>query len=106
MCLVFGNLQIHFLSEVITTFGFERDCNTILVSDVDMFHTMSFLISLSSWTLKIAQWALEINVQSVMTAVKSVHLIFTTAMWDFWQISMSHNNGSGTIEKLDPENMG
>jgi len=31
MCLVFGNLQVYFLSEVITTSGFERDRDAILV---------------------------------------------------------------------------
>jgi len=31
MCLVFGNLQIYFLSEVITTSSFERDRDAILV---------------------------------------------------------------------------
>jgi len=31
LCLVFGNLQIYFLSQVITTSGFERDRNSILV---------------------------------------------------------------------------
>jgi len=91
---------------------------------------MSFLISLSSWTLKIAHWVLEINVQSINqsikllfqaakpintqqnthtishTAVKSVHLIFTTAILDFWQMSTSRDNGNGTNEKLDPKNMG
>jgi len=29
-----------------------------------------------------------------------------SAILDFWRMSTSHDNGSGTIEKLDPENMG
>ena len=29
-----------------------------------------------------------------------------TAILNFWRMSTSHNNGSGTIENLDPENMG
>ena len=29
-----------------------------------------------------------------------------TAIVDFWQMSMSRDNGSGTIEKLAPEVMG
>jgi len=28
------------------------------------------------------------------------------AILDFWQKSTSRDNGSGTIEKFDPENMG
>jgi len=31
------------------------------LSDVDMFYMMSFLLSSSSWTLKIIHWVLEIN---------------------------------------------
>jgi len=29
-----------------------------------------------------------------------------TAILNFWWMSTSHDNGSDTIEKLDPENMG
>jgi len=29
-----------------------------------------------------------------------------TAILNLWRMSTSHDNGSGTIEKLDPENMG
>jgi len=29
-----------------------------------------------------------------------------TAILNFWRMSTSRDNGSGTIEKLDPENMG
>jgi len=31
------------------------------LTNVDMFHMMSILLLLSSWTLKIAHWVLEIN---------------------------------------------
>ena len=37
---------------------------------------------------------------------KSVHLIFTTAILYFWRMWTSRDNESGTIEKLDPKNMG
>jgi len=29
-----------------------------------------------------------------------------TAILSFWRMSTSHDNGSGTIKKLDPKNMG
>ena len=40
------------------------------------------------------------------TAVKSVHLIFTTAILNLWWMWTSRDNGSGTIEKRDSDNMG
>jgi len=70
-----------------------------------MFHMMSFLLSLSSWTLKIVQWVLEINFNQSYSG-KICTFIFMIAILNFWQMSTSHDNGSGTIEKLDPENMG
>jgi len=68
-----------------------------------MFHMLSFLFSLSSWILKFAYEKLSFISH---TAVKYVHFILATAILDFWRMSTSCDTRSGTIKKLDPENIG
>ena len=72
-----------------------------LTSTCSIRHRSFF--SLCTWTLKIAHVVLEIIL--FQSYSRKICTILATAL-DFWRMSTSCDTGSGTIEKLDPQNIG
>ena len=66
---------------------------------------LSFLLLLSSWALKIANWVFE-RIFHHPYSVRYENFILATAILDFRRKWTSRDTGSGTVEKLVPENMG
>ena len=66
---------------------------------------LSFLLLLSSWALKIANWVFE-RIFHHPYSVRYENFILATAILDFRRKWTSRDTGNGTVKKLVPENMG